>query len=180
MERIYESRDFRCRRRHRSAHCAGYLEHEITAVPRDPEGFERIDSAVRFTKGAATGSASAATTVRGPDALVGADDPNKRGQSRDVLAQAAHGLIAGAHRAAVRRLMVLRGAGRIEVAAGIQAVDTPDSLGRSRERTTILTTIPRDKVVLVASRRPFDLFFVQARQSNRTRCLESVRKVANG
>jgi putative NADH-flavin reductase len=141
-------------------------------VARDPEGF----SAVRGTKGAATGSASVATAARGADTFVGAVDPNKSGQSGDVLAQADHGLIGGAHRAGVRRILVLRDAGRIESAAGIQAVDTPDSLGRSRERTTIL----QDKMVLVASRRPFDRFFVQARQSNRTRCLESVRKVANG
>jgi putative NADH-flavin reductase len=95
-------------------------------VARDPEGFERIDSAVRVTKGAATGSASVATGARGADAFVGAVDPPKNGQSDDDLAQAAHGLIGGAHRAGVRRLLVLCDAGRIEVASGIQAADTPD------------------------------------------------------
>lgn len=77
------------------------------AVGRDPEGFERIDSAVRVTKAAATGSAGIATAARGADACVSAVDPNKSGQSDDVLAQAAHGLVGGAHRAGVRRLLVL-------------------------------------------------------------------------
>ena len=67
-------------------------------------------------------AAAVAKAVAGHDAVVSAVGP--RG-SPDELSEAARGLIAGSRKAGVPRLLIVGGAGSLEVAPGKRLVDTP-------------------------------------------------------
>src|SRR5207247_648799 len=73
------------------------------------------------------GAATVDAAVRGHDGVIRAGGlahtPDARPQ---MLGDAARALIAGMPRASVRRLLVVGGAGRLEVRPGVQLVDTPE------------------------------------------------------
>jgi len=68
---------------------------------------------------------SVADAVRGADAVVSAVGP-RPGQSPAVILGAAHGLLQGLRKGGVHRLVVVGGAGSLEVAPGVQLADTPE------------------------------------------------------
>jgi putative NADH-flavin reductase len=82
---------------------------------------------VTLVKGDATDAASVAKVARGADALVSAISPrpNARGLPAPSLAAAAKALIAGAKKVGVKRLLIVGGAGSLEVAPGIRLMDAP-------------------------------------------------------
>lgn len=88
--------------------------------PGDPQEIEtlRVD---------ATDAAEVAAAAPGYDAIVSALGP-RHGADDDeaIIVGAARGLIDGARRAGVRRIIVVGGAGSLEIAAGVRLVDTPD------------------------------------------------------
>lgn len=102
--------------------------HEVTAVVRDPATFQSDDARLQVTRGDVTDPASVAQVARGADAILSAVG-NTRGvpgpEPLPIFAKAAHALIAGAKEAGVHRLVVVGGAGTLEVAPGVQAVDSP-------------------------------------------------------
>jgi len=71
-----------------------------------------------------TNPSSVSEAVRGADAVISAIGPRK-GQPPSVLTAAARGLLHGLHQAGVSRLVVVGGAGSLEVAPGVQLLDTP-------------------------------------------------------
>jgi putative NADH-flavin reductase len=101
--------------------------HDVVGVVRDPEKVQTPDSRVTLVKGDATDAASVAKVARGTDAIVSAISPrpNARGLPAPSLAAAAKALIAGAKKAGVKRLVVVGGAGSLEVAPGVRLMDTP-------------------------------------------------------
>ena len=101
--------------------------HGVTGVVRDPAKVKSPDPHVALVEGDATDVASVARVVRGADAIVSAISPrpNARGLPAPSLVDAAHALIAGAKQAGVKRLVVVGGAGSLEVAPGQQLVDQP-------------------------------------------------------
>ncbi len=70
-------------------------------------------------------AASVAASVKGHDAVISAYGPGGAGAPQTVV-DAARALIEGLGRAGVRRLVVVGGAGGLEVAPGVQLVDTPE------------------------------------------------------
>jgi putative NADH-flavin reductase len=100
--------------------------HEVIAVVRDPAKFEKRNDAIRVVAGDATSPDNVAAAVKGVDAVLSAVGPGASQQSNDILVQAARGLIEGVRRAGVKRLIVLGGAGSLEVSPGVQAVDAPE------------------------------------------------------
>src|SRR5438132_1173915 len=68
--------------------------------------------------------ASIAAAVKGADAVVSAVGPGNFERS-SFLADAARALFAGLEQANVNRLLIVGGAGSLEVAPGVQLVDTP-------------------------------------------------------
>jgi uncharacterized protein len=68
---------------------------------------------------------SVAEAVRGADAVVSAIGPAE-GQEPTVILSAARALISGLKRAGVPRLVVIGGAGSLEVRPGVRLVDTAD------------------------------------------------------
>jgi uncharacterized protein len=72
-----------------------------------------------------TNPTSVAEAVRGADAVVSAIGP-RAGQAPTVLLSAAQGLLQGLRKGGVHRLVVVGGAGSLEVSPGVQLADTPD------------------------------------------------------
>lgn len=100
--------------------------HEVVAVVRDPTRAHRASGIFSVMPGDVTDAGSVAAAGSGVAAILSAVGPSVAdGQSGNVLIDAAHALIAGARRAGVKRLIVLGGAGSLEVAPGLQAVDAP-------------------------------------------------------
>src|SRR5512132_3018347 len=101
--------------------------HEVVGVVRDPEAVQSPDPRVTLVRGDATDADSVARVVRGADAVVSAISPrpNARGRSAPSLAAASRALIAGAKQAGVKRLVVVGGAGSLEVAPGVRLMDAP-------------------------------------------------------
>jgi putative NADH-flavin reductase len=110
-----------------SAITAELLErgHTVTAATRS--GTPIGDVAVQVVKGDAADPASVARLAHGQDGVVSAIGP-RRGQAEneeDSLLGAARGLTEGLRQAGVRRLVIVGGAGSLEVAPGQRLVDTP-------------------------------------------------------
>ncbi len=72
-----------------------------------------------------TNPTSVAEAVRGADAVVSAIGP-REGQSATILLGAARGLLEGLRRGGVHRLVVVGGAGSLEVSPGVELADTPN------------------------------------------------------
>ncbi len=68
---------------------------------------------------------SVTEATRGADAVISAIGPGPK-QDANVVLGAARGLLAGLGKAGVRRLIVVGGAGSLEVSPGVQLADTPD------------------------------------------------------
>jgi putative NADH-flavin reductase len=98
--------------------------HTVTAASRSAAPVEGLDLPV--ARGDAADSATVARLARGQDAVVAAIGP-KPGDAvpEGAFSGAAHGLIEGLRTAGVRRLLVLGGAGSLEVAPGQRVVDAP-------------------------------------------------------
>lgn len=101
--------------------------HTVTGVVRDPEKVKSPDPRVRLVKGDATDPESVANVARGADVIVSAISPrpNPRGRAAPSLAQAAKALLEGARKAGVKRLLVVGGAGSLEVTPGKRLMDAP-------------------------------------------------------
>ncbi len=95
--------------------------HAVTAVVRDPRRFPAPMGRVIVIKGDVRNPADVAAAVAGHDAVLCAVGP-----TAEVIAAAPRALIEGLTRAGVRRLLVVGGAGSLEVAPGRQRVDQPD------------------------------------------------------
>lgn len=102
--------------------------HEVIGVVRDPTQAKSPDPKLTLVKGDATDPASVAKVSRGADAIVSAISPrsNARHKRAASLVDAARALIAGARMANVKRLIVVGGAGSLEVSPGKKLLDTPD------------------------------------------------------
>ena len=96
--------------------------HSVTAAARHPEKVKPTDG-VTVVQGDVTNPASVAASARGADAAVSAYSPPRT--SPGMLTDAVRALISGLNEAGVIRLIVVGGAGSLEVAPGIQLVDTP-------------------------------------------------------
>lgn len=97
--------------------------HSVTAVARHPENVPAADG-VRAVLGDATDPASVASVAQDADAAVSAYSPPR--SNPELVVEATRSLVAGLVRAGVRRLVVVGGAGSLEIAPGVQLVDTPE------------------------------------------------------
>jgi putative NADH-flavin reductase len=90
--------------------------HEVTGIARHPDKVP-VQAGVTLKVGDVRNEAALSELLRGHDAVVHA----VKFQSTDV-----HAVIDATKKASVPRLLVVGGAGTLEVAAGLQLVDTPD------------------------------------------------------
>jgi putative NADH-flavin reductase len=94
--------------------------HEVTAIVRNPETLPTHPK-LRAAKGDATEPAELASLVAGHDVVISAFNPGK-----DERGMGARLIIDAVKRAGVERLLVVGGAGSLEVAPGKRLVDQPD------------------------------------------------------
>ncbi len=99
--------------------------HQLTAIVRDPARLTLENLNLRMVGGDVLDAGSVAATVVGHDAVISSIGPSK-GDDPQMLVQAAHALIEELGRAGVKRLVVVGGAGSLEVTPGVRLVDMPD------------------------------------------------------
>lgn len=97
--------------------------YRVTAVVRDPSKIEAHENTVA-TAGDIFDPVSVADAVRGADLVVSAYGPGP--ENPDLLVRATRSLIEGVGAAGVKRLIMVGGAGSLEVAPGVQLIDTPN------------------------------------------------------
>jgi putative NADH-flavin reductase len=96
--------------------------HAVTAVVRDPSKLEGREN-LTATAGDIFDAASVTEAVRGADVVVSAYGPGPT--NAELLVDATRSLLAGVEASGVKRLIGVGGAGSLEVAPGLQLVDTP-------------------------------------------------------
>lgn len=96
--------------------------HRVTAIQRD-RSTVAVHPRVDVQVGSVTDAATVAQLVRGHDAVVSAVSPPQGDTS--MLSDAARSLLGAARASGVKRLVVVGGAGSLEVAPGVMLVDTP-------------------------------------------------------
>jgi len=99
--------------------------HDVTAVVRHPQDFTIIHDHLKVAKGDLFKAQDVETGAFDQDAVVSAYNFTK-GAPPSTIAELAVPLIKGLKQANVKRLVVIGGAGSLEVAPGQQLVDTPN------------------------------------------------------
>ena len=101
--------------------------HVVVGVVRDPARVQSPDPRVNLVQGDATDPESVARVAPGADAIISAISPrpNARGLPAPSLSAAAKALLAGARTAKVKRVLVVGGAGSLELAPGKRLMDAP-------------------------------------------------------
>ncbi len=96
--------------------------HEVTAIVRDPARIQFRHPQLTLTEGNALNPESVTQVVAGHDVVVSAIKPSEN-QPWSAVAEAAQSLLEGVKRAGVKRLLVVGGAGTMNVAPGVRALD---------------------------------------------------------
>jgi uncharacterized protein len=97
--------------------------HNVTAVVRDPSKLEPHEN-VTETAGDIFDAASVADAASGAGVVVSAYGPGPG--KPELLLDATRALIAGVEASGTNRLIMVGGAGSLEVAPGVKLVDSPD------------------------------------------------------
>jgi len=111
----------------RIAHEALERGHEVIGVVRSAATVRSDNKHLKIVEGDATAPASVARLAKGADVIISALSPraSPSGRPATSLPAAARALIAGAIQAGVRRLIVVGGAGSLEISPGVRLVDAP-------------------------------------------------------
>lgn len=99
--------------------------HRVTALVRDIHRVPITHDRLTPIAGNIMDPSNVATLASGHDAVISAVGPGKD-QDPQMLVQVARSLIEGLKRAGVKRLIVIGGAGTLEIKPGLQLMDTPD------------------------------------------------------
>ncbi|MBU8898681.1 NAD(P)-dependent oxidoreductase [Corallococcus sp. H22C18031201] len=98
--------------------------HQVLALSRDPSKLDLKNPQLTSARSDANDPADVARHVAGQDVVVSALGPD--GNNPGSLVGLTRSLIDGVQRAGVRRLLMVGGAGSLEVAPGKQLVDAPE------------------------------------------------------
>lgn len=101
--------------------------HTVTAIVRHPEKITTTHPNLTVVQGDASDASAVAQLVAGHDAVVNAfnagwGNPNLY----DDFLKGCEAIEAGTEKSGVKRLLVVGGAGSLEIAPGVQLVDTPE------------------------------------------------------
>lgn len=99
--------------------------HDVTAIARHPEDYTVIHDHLKVAKGDLFDSQDVETGAFNQDAVVCAYS-NTKGAPASTIAELPIPLIKGLKQAHTKRLIMVGGAGSLEVAPGMQLVDTPN------------------------------------------------------
>lgn len=99
--------------------------HIVTGIARNPEAGIKNEH-IKWVKADALNSESLASAIQGQDALISAFGIDwSRPETYPLFVDVSRSEIASAKKAGIKRLIVVGGAGSLEVAPGVQLVDTP-------------------------------------------------------
>lgn len=99
--------------------------HQVTAIVRHEHAPAEDLAGIQVVTAALDDTAALATAIAGHDVLASAYGP-RPGDDAAQIAVVAGQLLAAARAAGVPRVVVVGGAGSLEIAPGVQLVDTPD------------------------------------------------------
>lgn len=99
--------------------------HDVTAVVRHPEDYTLIHDHLKVARADLFKAQDVETAAFDQHAVVCAYS-NTKGAPASTIAELPIPLIKGLKRAGTKRLIVVGGAGSLEIATGLQLVDTPD------------------------------------------------------
>lgn len=99
--------------------------HQVTALVSNPDKVS-AHANVTAVRADARDTAALAEKLQGHDAVISAFSGHAQSEVFDYYMQGIQAIIAAAKKAGVARLLVVGGAGSLEVAPGLQVVDTPD------------------------------------------------------
>ncbi len=99
--------------------------HSVTAVVRHPENYTEERPHLKVAKADLFNTQDVETAAFDQDAVVSAYN-NTRGMPPSTFTEVATPLINGLKQAHVKRLIIVGGAGSLEVSPGVQLVDTPN------------------------------------------------------
>ena len=101
--------------------------HEVTAIVRNPENITLAHDHLYIIKADILDTDQVAQAVAGTDAVISAYNPGwSNPDIYEEFLKGSRSIQAGTKAAGVKRYIVIGGAGSLEVAPGVQAVDTPD------------------------------------------------------
>jgi putative NADH-flavin reductase len=124
--------------------------HRVTAIVRHPEKIKVSHPNLKVAKGDVLQESSVAALVAGHDIVVSAYNPGWTNPKiyEDFIAGAGS-ILKGTKQAGVKRLLVIGGAGSLEVAPGVQLVDTPQFPAEYKQGALaardFLTTLRKEK-----------------------------------
>jgi putative NADH-flavin reductase len=99
--------------------------HDVVGVARDFSKVPLEHARLQLVKGDVLDPASVASAVRGADAVISAVGPANFERTNPFLKNAVQSLLDGVRQAGIKRLLLVGGAGGLEVAPGVQLVDSP-------------------------------------------------------
>lgn len=99
--------------------------HQVTAVVRDATRLPLQHERLAVKVGDVLEAASVAEAVAGHDVVISGVGPRPSDTDGAYLVKAAQALLAGLKQSKVQRLVVVGGAGSLEVAPGLQLIDAP-------------------------------------------------------
>jgi uncharacterized protein len=100
-------------------------EYEVTAVVRDKSTYMRRERNLTIAEGNILDSGTVKQIAAGHNAVISAIGPSKPEDSVNIVEEAAKSLVAGLKNQNSVRLIVLGGAGSLEVASGSLLIDAP-------------------------------------------------------
>jgi len=100
--------------------------HQVTALARNPARYTARPQ-LTVTQADALDATQVAQAVEGVDAVVDAYNPGwKEPEIYSLFLQGTQAILEGVRRSGVKRVLVVGGAGSLQVAPGVQLVDTPE------------------------------------------------------
>lgn len=101
--------------------------HQVTVIVRNAAAFENSSSQVTVLEGDANNSAKLAQLVAGHDVVISAIGPGRHANAKPQnILETTHSFLEGLPASGVKRLLLVGGAGSLEVAPGLQLIDTPE------------------------------------------------------
>ncbi len=99
--------------------------HDVTAAVRHPENYTKVHEHLKVAKADLFNSQDVETAAFNQDAVVVCYSPTN-GAPASTLTEVVVPIINGLKQAHTKRLIIVGGAGSLEIAPGVQLVDTPD------------------------------------------------------
>ncbi|MGA2764020.1 MAG: NAD(P)-dependent oxidoreductase [Spirochaetia bacterium] len=99
--------------------------HEVTGIARKPGSIPITHAKLRILAGDVTDASGVAKLVAGHDVVINAVGPDMQKGAGSLLTDAAQTLLRTLKRTGVKKLLVVGGAGSLEVAPGLLLMDSP-------------------------------------------------------